>query len=287
MENLFGRNPYSQARLCRLNELFKAGYSVTVTVACALILSACASTEAPQSVADVNLSSSADGQAGLPPAPKKPTAAAGSMSKPAMETQVLGAVTSPLSDFNLIRVEISPELNAAMKGPYLMPVDKTCEGIGAEVSALDRIIGPDLDALSGNKIAGLFEQGQSELSNAAIGALRSTVEGVIPFRSWIRRFSGADRHSKDVTAALAAGVVRRAFLKGLGQASGCVAPAAPLPPAKTVTTVITTDAAGMSATPVIVTTVTTLTTASTTATATTPAAPVVPVVPVVPANQAD
>ncbi|AZP10558.1 hypothetical protein [Undibacterium parvum] len=59
--------------------------------------------------------------------------------------------------------------------------------------------------------------------------MRSTVEGVIPFRSWIRRFSGADKHSKDVTAALAAGIVRRAFLKGLGQASGCLPPAAPLP----------------------------------------------------------
>ncbi|WP_295757078.1 hypothetical protein [Undibacterium sp.] len=160
---------------------------------------------------------------------EKSAPASGSMSKPAMDTQVIGAVTSPLSDFNLIRTEISPELNAAMKGPYILPSDKSCDAIGAEITALDRIIGPDLDATTGSQVASLFDQGQSELSNAAVGALRSTVEGVIPFRSWIRRFSGADKHSKDVTAALAAGIVRRAFLKGLGQASGCLPPAAPLP----------------------------------------------------------
>jgi hypothetical protein len=157
------------------------------------------------------------------------TPASGTLNNPSMDTKVIGAVTSPLSDFNLIRTEISPELNAAMKGPYILPSDKSCDAIGAEITALDRIIGPDLDATTGSQVVSLFDQGQSELSNAAVGALRSTVEGVIPFRSWIRRFSGADKHSKDVTAALAAGIVRRAFLKGLGQASGCLPPAAPLP----------------------------------------------------------
>jgi hypothetical protein len=244
------RRLHLEGRLCRRNKLLERSSKFGGLVAIAIVLSACASTAPPQSEGNLSTANAA-GSVAVPASTsvsQKPAATAGSMSKPAMETQVMGAVTSPLSDFNLIRVEISPELNAAMKGPYLMPIDKTCEGIAAEVSALDRIIGPDLDALSGNKIAGLFEQGQSELSNAAIGALRSTVEGVIPFRSWIRRFSGADRHSKDVTAALAAGVVRRAFLKGLGQASGCVAPAAPLPPVEPETPVAS---AGSAATPVI------------------------------------
>ena len=242
--------------LCRPNKFLERSSMFGGLVAVAIVLSGCASTESPQSVVNAGsgttIATATAPKSAATPAPasvsQKPAATTGSLTKPAMETQVMGAVTSPLSDFNLIRAEISPELNAAMKGPYLMPVDKSCEGIGAEVSALDRIIGPDLDALSANKIAGLFEQGQSELSNAAIGALRSTVEGVIPFRSWIRRFSGADRHSKDVTAALAAGVVRRAFLKGLGQASGCVAPAAPLPPAEPETPVAS---AGSAATPVV------------------------------------
>jgi hypothetical protein len=51
---------------------------------------------------------------------------------------------------------------------------------------------------------------------------------VIPFRGWVRKLDGAERHSKEVAAAIAAGSVRRAFLKGVGQTLGCAAPAAPL-----------------------------------------------------------
>lgn len=37
----------------------------------------------------------------------------------------------------------------------------------------------------------------------------------------------AGQYSKDVAAAIAAGAVRRAFLKGVGQANGCEGAAAP------------------------------------------------------------
>lgn len=213
-------------RILLATRVWKIGAGSLLTLA----LCACASAETAQPAAALNAneSSSESAKANITSS-EKPSTPAGNMTKPAMDSQVMGAVTSPLSDFNLIRTEISPELAAAMKGPYLLPADKSCEGIAIEVGALDRIIGPDLDATMGAQVASLFDQGQSELSNAAVGALRSTVEGVIPFRSWIRRFSGADKHSKDVSAALAAGIVRRAFLKGLGQASGCLPPAAPLP----------------------------------------------------------
>jgi hypothetical protein len=49
----------------------------------------------------------------------------------------------------------------------------------------------------------------------------------VPFRGWVRKLSGAERYSKEVAAAIAAGTVRRAYLKGLGEAKGCAAPAAP------------------------------------------------------------
>nr|QQZ48666.1 hypothetical protein JKL49_14210 [Phenylobacterium glaciei] len=39
---------------------------------------------------------------------------------------------------------------------------------------------------------------------------------LIPFRGWVRRLSGAQRHDSLVTAAINAGAVRRAYLKGLG-----------------------------------------------------------------------
>ncbi len=43
----------------------------------------------------------------------------------------------------------------------------------------------------------------------------------MPFRGWIRRLSGAERHARDVAAAIAAGTARRAFLKGVGQGRIC------------------------------------------------------------------
>ena len=57
--------------------------------------------------------------------------------------------------------------------------------------------------------------------------MRSAAEGVIPFRGWVRKLSGAERYSRDVAAAIAAGTIRRAYLKGIAQAGGCTAPAAP------------------------------------------------------------
>lgn len=143
------------------------------------------------------------------------------------ENQIADAVTSPFSDLNLIRTEIMPVLLAAVKAPYKIPADQGCEGLAAEVNALNLILGPDLDAPAAIGEVGLLEQGQSEVGKAAIGALRGAAEGVIPFRSWIRRLSGAERHSRDLAAAVAAGIVRRAYLKGLGQAIGCQPPAAP------------------------------------------------------------
>ena len=64
-----------------------------------------------------------------------------------------------------------------------------------------------------------------------IGAVRNTTEGVIPFRGWVRKLTGAERYSRKVSAAIAAGAIRRAYLTGLGQAAGCEAPAAPRKPA--------------------------------------------------------
>ncbi len=143
------------------------------------------------------------------------------------ESDFTNALTSPLTDFNLIRTEIKPILLAAAKAPYRSPVDKTCQGLEAEVNALDRSLGPDLDAAGTDDEISLLEQGSNEVGNAAMGALRGAAEGLIPFRSWVRRLTGAEEHSKEVAAAVAAGIVRRAYLKGLGQAGGCPTPAAP------------------------------------------------------------
>ncbi len=140
------------------------------------------------------------------------------------------AASSPLNDLNLVRNKIPPALLMAQKAPYAPPVDSSCEGLAHEIRQLDAALGVDLDAPSTPGDHGLVEGGRTEAGEAAVGAVRHTAEGLIPFRGWVRKLSGAERYSKQVLDAIKAGVVRRAFLKGLGQAKGCPAPAAPLRP---------------------------------------------------------
>ncbi|MDH3318096.1 MAG: hypothetical protein OEO84_00200 [Betaproteobacteria bacterium] len=137
------------------------------------------------------------------------------------------AATAPLSDLNLVRANIPPPLVAALKAPYARPADGACAGLTAEVEALDVVLGTDLDAADSASNPSVIERGVTAVGDAAIGVVRGAAEGVVPMRSWVRKLSGAERHSKEVAAAVAAGVVRRSFLKGLGDAGGCEAPAAP------------------------------------------------------------
>ncbi len=144
-----------------------------------------------------------------------------------MGTQFTQAATAPLSDLNIVNAEIPAALLAAQKGPYLPPSDPSCAGLAAEVTALDAVLGPDLDTRASAANPGLIERGVTAVGDAAFGAIRGTAERLVPYRSWVRRLSGAERYSREVAAAIAAGGIRRSFLKGFGQASGCQSPAAP------------------------------------------------------------
>ncbi len=143
------------------------------------------------------------------------------------QQQLTQAATTPLSDLNLVRAEIPAVLAAAQKGPYALPADRSCGGLSTEVQALDAALGADLDTPPTATNPGLVERGGAAVGNAAVGAVRSAAEGVVPFRGWVRKLTGAEQYSKDVAAAIAAGTIRRAFLKGVGQANGCVGAAAP------------------------------------------------------------
>jgi len=137
------------------------------------------------------------------------------------------AATTPLADLNLLREAIPAALQGARKAPYGPVAQPGCEGIGAEVRELDAALGADLDTPGTAADPGLIERGAGWVGEEVVGAVRSTAEGVLPFRSWVRRLSGAQRASREVAAAVAAGTVRRAYLKGLGRSQGCAAPAAP------------------------------------------------------------
>jgi hypothetical protein len=142
------------------------------------------------------------------------------------QDKVASAATTPLSDINVVRADIPEVLRSAAAAPYATPADVSCPALAASIQALDEVLGPDLDAPTAKGNTGLLERGE----DAATGALQRTAEGVIPFRGWIRKLSGAERYARQVSAAITAGGVRRGFLRGLSVANSCVA-AKPAKPA--------------------------------------------------------
>ena len=143
------------------------------------------------------------------------------------EKEFTRAATAPLSDLHIVTAEIPPVLLAALQEPYRIPTDRSCDGLATAVTALDSVLGPDLDTRATAANPGLVERGVTAVGNAAIGAVRGTTERLIPYRSWVRKLSGAEKYSQQVAAAIAAGTIRRSFLKGMGQAGGCQVPASP------------------------------------------------------------
>ena len=135
------------------------------------------------------------------------------------QDKVTNAATTPLSDLNVVRADIPDVLKAAAAAPYAMPADASCTGLAAAVQALDEVLGPDLDVPAAKGSTGLLERGE----DAATNALQRTAEGVMPFRGWVRKLSGAERYARQVSAAITAGGVRRGFLRGLAVAKACTA----------------------------------------------------------------
>jgi hypothetical protein len=137
------------------------------------------------------------------------------------------AVEAPLADLNLVQEKIPGVLDAAVKAPYALPSPRDCAALSNEVRALDGALGADLDTPPTAADPGLIARGSNMVGDAANDALKGAAESVIPFRGWVRKLTGAEKHDRLVTAAIIAGGVRRGYLKGLGEARGCDPPATP------------------------------------------------------------
>jgi len=133
-----------------------------------------------------------------------------------------GAAQAPLRDFNVLRTKVPDILLQAMADPYARPKSAGCADLIAAVQPLNDALGADLDTPSKDE-DDLLEKGKG----AALGFAADAASGVIPFRGWVRRLSGAEQHDRFVQAAINAGAVRRGYLKGLGEAGGCTPPATP------------------------------------------------------------
>jgi hypothetical protein len=136
-------------------------------------------------------------------------------------SSIVDAASTPLRDLNVIRADIPELLREARKHPYLAPSDQSCDALSTAVLALDKVLGPDIDAPASASNPRLLERSNNAANEAAVDAVRRSGEAVVPFRSWVRQLSGAERYSRDVAAAIAAGAVRRGFLRGLSAARDC------------------------------------------------------------------
>jgi hypothetical protein len=136
------------------------------------------------------------------------------------ETVTMGDVAkTPLSDLNLSKDPIPPVLLRAAEEPYRNYGLNRCDDIRNEIGDLDAVLGEDMDL------------GPRDPGGANIGKVAQSLVGMlIPYRGLIRNLSGAERHQRAFQEAIAAGMMRRAYLKGLGQAKNCPYPARPAPP---------------------------------------------------------
>lgn len=144
-------------------------------------------------------------------------------SNPQPAPTVEDVITRPLTDVNLKRKDVPADLLAVQDNPYASIKRNNCAGIMSELEKLNAVLGPDFDEVEVDEDARKRKEG---VANAAGGLVSS----LIPFRSLVREISGAGRADRDYREALYAGVVRRGYLKGLGEARNCPAPARPLHP---------------------------------------------------------
>jgi len=124
------------------------------------------------------------------------------------------AVVAPLKDLNLVKDKIPAVLLDIQKNPYLLPAsDISCEQLNEEIAALDLVLAPDIDAIKSEK-ENQLDRGAKAISKASLSAIQRTTESLVPYRSWVRKLTGAERTSIIVAKAIKAGNLRRAFLKG-------------------------------------------------------------------------
>jgi hypothetical protein len=182
-------------------------------------LSACASSGDKHKLEQVSLDKATNEQVKTAnPSNDKGGAKSKAEADAGFDSRVGSAITSPLSDFNLMRTEIPAVLISARKAPYAFPADAGCIWFTTEIQGLNFVLGPDLDDVKLDADGNVVER---ELGNATVNALKSFTEGFVPFRAWVRRLTGADSHAREVAAAGMAGIVRRSYLKGVAHAKAC------------------------------------------------------------------
>jgi len=135
---------------------------------------------------------------------------------------VKSVAESPLSDLNLVRQKIPPILQRAVDDPYAPVGRLNCRVLGAEIMNLYEALGRDFDDPPTPSNANVARS-----SGPGLRLMHNAAQWLIPYDGFVRTLSGAQRRDQRVLDAINAGDARRAYLKGLGEARGCPAPASP------------------------------------------------------------
>jgi hypothetical protein len=138
-----------------------------------------------------------------------------------------GAASIPLRDVGLIRQEI-PLLLRNLQYPYSTAGLTDCGSVAREIGLFDAVLGPESYQPGPNR--NIWDRSGDFVEEQTIEAAESTAQDLIPFRSWVRRLSGASAAEREALRAVANGQQRRTFLRGYGASLGCPNMIPPPPP---------------------------------------------------------
>lgn len=140
---------------------------------------------------------------------------------------VADAAYTPLRDVGLMRPEI-PLILRNLQYPYSTAPLTDCAAVTHEIGQLDAVLGPESYQPGPNR--NVWDRSGDFIEDQTIEAAQDTAQDLIPFRSWVRRISGASRAERDALRAVANGQQRRTFLRGYGASLGCPGMIPPPPP---------------------------------------------------------
>lgn len=142
----------------------------------------------------------------------------------------LNAAATPLRDVGIIRPDV-PDLIENLTYPYEMQgLAEGCPAVLYEIGRLDAILGDESYQPSQGR--SMYARAGSAAGDYAVDSVADAAADLVPYRSWVRRLSGARGRDRKAAAAYALGEQRRTFLRGFGAALGCpgIIPAPPPPP---------------------------------------------------------
>lgn len=123
------------------------------------------------------------------------------------------AISQPAQDVGVSKTEIPPLLTQAQADPYGLGGVGTCPALATEITRLNGVLGPDLDAGQA--------KGEDKSKALADAGGQAVVSAIVPFRGVVREVSGAASAQRAYNAAVDAGYARRGFLRGVHKARSC------------------------------------------------------------------